>query len=651
MPNSSVQFTPDGKTVTIAKGETLLKAAELAGVFVNSICGGDGLCGKCRVVVREGEVASQPTALLARDEILAGYVLACDTRVMGDLVIEVPEESRLSAKLAFTGEEALRFAKSSTQRDGRKLYASEALSLKHYLAMTPPSLDDNLGDLERVNREIVSVAAHPVMQTGLFNIRHLAGLLRDNDFRITATIGRRGKTAEVVQFEAGDTSGRNYGVAVDIGTTTIVAALVDLNNGETVSRKATYNSQIRFGEDVITRILYTVDNPDGLAQLHDSVVSDINNLVDAAVEECGIDLVDVTYMIATGNTTMTHLFLGLDVANIRKEPYIPTVNSAPVVRAAEAGVSINGRGLLCTLPGSGPFVGSDITADVISCSMHANPELSLLIDLGTNGEIVLGSSEWLMCCSASAGPSFEGGGMRCGIRATEGAIERVAINALGKFVCKVIGKTSPKGICGSGVIDLAAELFRTGAIDKSGRFQRDSVIPGIRDGEYGTEIVVIPGAETATGRDITINEDDLAVFIRSKGAIYTAADSLLSKMGLEFTDVAKVYISGGFGNYVDVGNAILIGLFPDLPLERFQFIGNGSLIGARTCLVSCEALEDAQDVADRMTYVDLSTDTKFMNDFTSSLFLPHTDVEKFPTVMRTLKNAAARRQNSGGIHP
>ena len=214
----------------------------------------------------------------------------------------------------------------------------------------------------------------------------------------------------------------------------------------------------------------------------------------------------------------------------------------------------------------------------------------------------------------------------------------------------MIGKTSPKGICGSGVIDLAAELFRTGAIDKSGRFQRDSVIPGIRDGEYGTEIVVIPGSESATGRDITINEDDLAVFIRSKGAIYTAADSLLSRMGLEFTDVAKVYISGGFGSYVDVGNAILIGLFPDLPLERFQFIGNGSLIGARMCLVSREALEDAQDVSERMTYVDLSTDTKFMNDFTSSLFLPHTDVEKFPSVIRTLKNAASRRQATGGTH-
>jgi uncharacterized 2Fe-2S/4Fe-4S cluster protein (DUF4445 family) len=402
---------------------------------------------------------------------------------------------------------------------------------------------------------------------------------------------------------------------------------------------------------VITRIFHTIDNPGGLDQLHDLVVSDINNLVVAAVEESGIELADITYMVATGNTTMTHLFLGLDVANIRKDPYIPMANAPPVLRAAEVGVSINGRGLLCTLPGAGPFVGSDITADVISCGMHHSPELSLLIDLGTNGEIVLGSSDWLMCCSASAGPAFEGGGMHCGIRATEGAIERVAINSLGKFVCKVIGKTLPKGICGSGVIDLTAELFRVGAIDKSGRFQKDCGLPGIREGEFGTEIVLFQSVDTATGRDITVSEEDLAVFIRSKGAIYTAAEALLHRMGLDFGDLDRVYISGGFGNYVDVGNAILVGLFPDLPIEKYQFIGNGSLNGARMCLESQEALDDVEAVAERMTYVDLCTDPKFMNDFSSSIFLPHTAVEKFPSVMRILKNAAAHRQFAGGTHP
>jgi uncharacterized 2Fe-2S/4Fe-4S cluster protein (DUF4445 family) len=529
-----------------------------------------------------------------------------------------------------------------------KAYAFAPLSHKLYLDMSPPNLDDNLGDLERVYRGINAGGDYPVMQTGLFNLRKLATLLRDSQYRITATMGQRGKTVEVVQFEAEDTTRRNFGVAVDVGTTTVVANLVDLGSGETISRKATYNSQIRFGEDVITRIMHTVEQPGGLEKLHDCVVGDINNLISAMVEEGGISHADVTYVVAAGNTTMIHLLLGIEVANIRREPYIPTATSLPVIRAAETGVSVNGRGLLCCLPGPGPFVGSDITADVISCGMHEQRELSLLIDLGTNGEVALGSRDWLMCCSASAGPAFEGGGLRCGIRATDGAIERVAVNALAKFSYKVIGRTRPKGICGSGLIDLAAELFRAGFIDKSGHFHKDGKVPGLREGENGPELVIVPGKETATGRDITINEDDLAIFIRSKGAIYTAADALLARAGLDFTDIRQLFISGGFGNYVDVGNAVLIGLFPDLPMDRFQFIGNGSLLGARMCLLSREALADAEEVAQRMTYVDLSTDSKFMNDFTSSLFLPHTAVEKFPSVMKLLKAARPAGSAAGG---
>ncbi len=647
MKSCTVQFIPDGRSATVAQGESILKAAEAAGVFVNSICGGDGLCGKCRVVVREGNVTSRPTALLDRDEIRAGYVLACETQVMSDLRVEVPEETRLTGKQAFTAEETLRFGKGSSQRSGVKEYAFGPLSRKVFLFMSPPSLADNLGDLERVYREIAATAPSPVMQTGLFNIRSLSKLVRENDFRITATLGRRGRTTEVVQFEAGDTTRKNFGVALDVGTTTVVANLVDLATGETASRKATYNSQIRYGEDVITRIMHTVEEPDGLAKLHDTVAADINNLVNAMSEESGVSHQDITYMVAAGNTTMTHLLMGLEVANIRKEPYIPGANVLPVVRAAEAGISINGRGLLCTLPGAGPFVGSDVTADIITCSMHEHPALSLLIDLGTNGEVVLGNAEWLMCCSASAGPAFEGGGLRCGIRATEGAIERVAVNALGRFSCKVIGRTRPRGICGSGLIDLAAELFKAGAIDKAGRFVRDCPVSGLRDGEQGLEMVVVPAAETATGRDITVNEDDLAIFIRSKGAIYTAAEALLTRMGLGFPDVRRVFISGGFGNYIDVGNAVLIGLFPDLPAERFQFIGNGSLLGARACLLSAEALDDAESVAGRMTYMDLSTDPGFMNEFTSSLFLPHTALERFPSVMKVLAAASARQAARG----
>jgi uncharacterized 2Fe-2S/4Fe-4S cluster protein (DUF4445 family) len=637
MKDCVVRFLPDEKEAKVPQGETVLRAADAAGVYVNSICGGDGLCGKCRVIVREGEVKSRPTALLDRDEIRRGYILACESQVLSDLRVEVPPETRLTGKPAFTGEEALRFGRVSSLPGGARVYAFDPLSRKLFLPLPPASMGDNLSDLDRVYRQIARRRSDPVMQTGLFNIRKLSALLRESDFTITATLGQRGKTVEVVQFEPGDTSTRNYGVAVDIGTTTVVANLLDLSTGEVLSRKATYNSQIRYGEDVITRILYAGEEPGGLEKLHDGVVKDINDLVNAMVEESGISLHDVTSLVAAGNTTMIHILLSLEIAHIRKEPYIPAASSVPVIRAAEAGVSINGRGLLCCLPGVGPFVGSDVTADMISSGMHQSQELALLFDLGTNGEVVLGNSDWLICCSASAGPAFEGGGLRCGIRATDGAIERVAINQAGKLAYKVIGRSRPRGICGSGLIDLAAELFKAGYLDRSGRFVREGRNSNLRQGENGPEFVLVPADKTATGREITVNEDDLAIFIRSKGAIYTAAEALLNRVGSSFQEIKRVYISGGFGNYVDVGNALAIGLLPDLPLDRFHFIGNGSLNGARMCLASREALAEAEAVAMRMTYFDLSTDPKFMGDFTSSLFLPHTDLERFPSVVRMLK--------------
>jgi uncharacterized 2Fe-2S/4Fe-4S cluster protein (DUF4445 family) len=633
----TVRFLPDGKEARVPQGETVLAAAEAAGVYVNSICGGDGLCGKCRLIIQHGEVISEPTALLDRDEIRRGYILACQSRVESDLRVEVPPETRLTGKPAFAPEEVLRFGGASPEGEEAKSYALDPLCTKMFLPLPPPSLEDNLADLDRVYREISRHRSDAVRQSGLITVQSLATLLRKNDFRITATLAQRGKTVEVVQFEAGDTSRRNYGAAVDIGTTTIVASLLDLAKGGVLSRKATYNSQIRYGEDVITRILHAEEDPEGLGKLQDCVVKDINDLVNAMVEEAGVSLHDVSYLVAAGNTTMIHILLGLEIANIRREPYIPVASAVPVVRAAEAGVSISGRGLLCCLPGAGPFVGSDVTADVVAAGMHRSHDLALMFDLGTNGEVVLGNADWLICCSASAGPAFEGGGLRCGIRATEGAIERAAVSRSGAFVFKVIGGSRPKGICGSGLIDIAAELFKAGYLDKSGRFRREALDSRLKEGENGPELTLVSAEETATGKEITINEDDLAIFIRSKGAIYTAAEALLNRVGAAFSDVRRVYISGGFGNYVDVGNAVAVGLLPDLPLERFRFIGNGSLNGAAMCLASRRALEETEAVAARMTYFELSTDPKFMGDFTSSLFLPHTDLDRFPSVVELLK--------------
>jgi len=348
-----VLFMPSQQMAAVEEGETLLTAAERAGVYVNSICGGEGLCGKCRLILQRGRVDSQPTALLTRDEIRQGYVLACQTRVHSDVVVEVPPESRLEGRPQLMREEAIRFAGVAPRREGAKVYEFAPLCQKQLLEVSLPSLQDNLADLERVFRAIRQKHNYPVMQTGLFNLQHLAPLLRENDWRITATLGQRGGTLEVVQFEAGDESQTNYGVAVDIGTTTVSANLVDLVSGEILGAQACYNSQIRYGEDVISRIIYAAEE-DGLDRLGEAVTGDINTLVLALVEEAGIDLHDVTYMVAVGNTTMIHFLLRMDPRNIRREPYIPTATRPPVIRATEVGVTISGRGLLCPCPGWEP---------------------------------------------------------------------------------------------------------------------------------------------------------------------------------------------------------------------------------------------------------------------------------------------------------
>lgn len=643
MKTFTVTFLPEEKSVEIAPGKTIMEAATAAGVPINSICGGDGICGKCRVIIRSGKVTAEPNEFLTRRDIQRGVALACQTCPEGDVVIEVPLESRVGALPRLTAEDAVRFAPVRQWVGEGAPYAYEPLSRKDYLQLPPPTLDDNISDQERIYRELRRHRHIRIMQTGLAILRQMPALLRASNWRVTVSTGQRGGTVEVVQIEPGDTSSRNYGVAVDVGTTTVDAHLVDLVSSETVGAQAKYNSQISYGEDVISRIMYA-NTDEKLQALRQCVVNDINDLIAALTVETKTRLHDISYVMCAGNTTMTHLLLGLEVANIRREPYVPSASFAPVIRAAEIGIKINARGLLGAVPSVASYVGGDVVADVLVSGMHDSDDVSMLVDMGTNGEIVIGNREWLACCSASAGPAFEGGGITCGMRATQGAIEHIAFDKGCRTAeCGVIGGGKPLGLCGSGLIDLVAELLRAGCIDRSGRFVPE--VCGARFSRDGgqAEFVIIPGSATALGRDIIITEADIASFIRAKGAIYTAAEALLRHTGLDFTDIRHVYVAGGFGSYLDVRKAIRIGLLPDLPTERFQFIGNGSLQGAKMALLSRQALEVMEKrIAPNMTHFELSTDPQFMNEFTGSLFLPHTNIEKFPSVEKEQLEFAAR---------
>lgn len=635
MKTFTVTFLPDNKSVQAAKGKTLLQAAQAAGISINSVCAGDGVCGKCRVLVKSGKVTASPNMFLGRREIQRGMALACQTAVDGDVVVEVPLETRVGGVPQLASEDAVRFGRVTELVGEEAAFAYKPLCRKQFLSLPPPSISDSLPDQERLFREVLRDVPATNMQIGLSVLRRLGEVARRADWKVTALLGQRGKTLEVVDIEPGDTSKHNFGIAVDIGTTTVVAHLVNINDSVTLATKAKYNSQIPFGEDIISRIM-CASTPERREQMKDIIVADINDLIAALVMDTNVRLHDVNFVVCSGNTTMTHMLLALDASNIRREPYVPCISLCPTIRASEAGVTINPRGLLTALPCVASYVGGDIVADVVVSGMSRSPELSLLIDLGTNGELVLGNSDWLVCCSASAGPSFEGGGIACGMRATNGALERVNLGKGGRVESfTVVSGGKPQGICGSGLIDAIGELLRVGCIDRAGRFVEDVCGNRLRRNDTGElEFVLFAGEETALGRDIMLKESDIQNLIRSKGSIFMAAECLLDYVNHSFQDVRHVYIAGGFGNYLRIPQAIGIGLLPDLPHDRFHFIGNGSVQGAKMALLSEDVMKYMIDqVAGSMTYIDLSTYHKYMNEYSSCLFLPHTDIEKFPSVV------------------
>jgi len=394
---------------------------------------------------------------------------------------------------------------------------------------------------------------------------------------------------------------------------------------------SSYNKQIAFGDDVITRIIYAREES-GLDKLHHAVIDNMNSIIQDLVNEYKVPLNNVTGVMCAGNTTMIHLLLRVDPTFIRREPYVSTANFVPVIRAAEAGIRINHRGLLACVPGVSTYVGGDIVAGAVACGIHKEDKLTLLIDVGTNGEIVLGNKEWMVCCSASAGPAFEGSGVAGGMRATNGAIDRVTIDEDFNAEVKTIGDAAPMGICGSGYIRLLSAMLKRGIIGRNGSINRDLKTDRIRQQDNEYEYVVVFKDKACCEYDIVIKESDIDNIKRSKGAIFSAVATLVKKVDLNFDDIEKIYIAGGFGTYLDISDAISIGLLPDVERKKFKYVGNSSLIGSRSILLSYDAMKDAEDVARKMTYIELSRDNFYMDEYVSSLFFPHTNLEKFPSV-------------------
>ena len=640
MEKFKVTFYPDNKTIEVEKDRSILSAAISAGVYINSSCGGDGVCGRCKVFLKSGKVVSQSAGRLTTQERERGVHLACEAFVQSDLEVEVLPESRLSLEGLtqeeinkrlqndYSAPEEIEVAAASADAG---IFVHSPLATKLYLELEPPDLEDKISDLERLYRSIRKVKNIPEMQSGLSNIRGLGELLRDSGWKVTVTLGKRNDSVEIVLVESGDTSSKNFGLCFDIGTTTVSAQLVDLNTKQVLGTKATYNKQAAFGSDVITRIIYAKEE-DGLQQLHRAVIEDMNEMAQELVKEHNVDLNDVTCAVCAGNTTMIHLLLRVDPSYIRREPYTPVFNFAPVLRAAETELRINPRGLLSCIPGVASYVGGDVTAGVLSCGLYRQEELGLLIDIGTNGEIVLGNKEFLISAAASAGPAFEGSGISCGMRATKGAIQKVRIKPESlELSYSVIGEVKPLGICGSGYIDLIAQMLLAGILDKGGKI-KDIKNKRIREGELGREFVVAFKDQSASDSDVFINEADIENLKRAKAAIYSATSILLKHMGLNLSQVQKIFIAGGFGTYLDMENAVAIGLLPDVERSRFLFIGNSSLSGSRQVLLSYEAMKKADEIAKKITYFELSVEQSYMEEYMAALFFPHTDLGLFPSL-------------------
>lgn len=506
----------------------------------------------------------------------------------------------------------------------------DPMTKKIFLQLPEPGLSDNRGDVDRLRGELLKAAGQVVIDLDL--MRRVSSTVREAGWGVTAVVGDFDCGSKLIGLEAGDTTGRHYGLAVDIGTTTVVAYLVEMKSGGVIDAAAGYNGQIRFGEDILSRI-FSARDEEGLQLLRSAVVNTLNGLFITLARRNGLAAEDFSAVSVGANTTMAHLFLGIDPQNICVAPYIPAVNSPGIIEAGLLGLSVSKKAPVYILPGVGSYLGGDVIAGVLASGMHTSGELALLVDIGTNGEIVMGNSQWLVACAGAAGPALEGGVAASGMRAEPGAIYRVCIDhGAGRVEYSTIGGEAPVGICGSGLVDAIAELFLSDMIDRSGRFRGGKDV-----------FVVVPAGESGTGKDIVVSQADISNFMRTKGAVNAALELLLESVGCGLGEIERFYAAGAFGQHLDIESAVTLGLYPDLPRDRIIKIGNSSGEGARLALMSRQCRREAGDIAGNITYFELNANQEFMNKFVSSKFIPHTNMDYFPTVKKRLAERGVGR--------
>lgn len=633
------QFESGEPTIAYAaEGENLLEVARKTNVAIDAPCSGNASCGKCRVRLLSGELDSKKTRHITDEEYEAGWRLACVSKIIDDVTIEVPDiasayRSRMKVADLSSKDEIAIFQQAKQGIESTGIVMQNNMGIEH-LTMDAPTLDDTMPDNERFTWALKAATGLDKVRIPYSVLCKLPDVLRDGDFTVTCIVRKTKRDVFVYDVFPGKNEPVIGGLAVDIGTTTVSAILINMLNGEIIAKASAGNGQIRYGADVINRIIES-QKPGGKRLLQKAVIEEtINPMIAHMCRMSGFDSHRIYRMSVASNTTMNHLLMGINADPLRMEPYIPTFFKTNSLYASDIGIQIHPDAHIILAPNIGSYVGGDITAGTLVSLLWDKPEFSLFIDLGTNGELVFGNNEFMVSCACSAGPAFEGGDISCGMRATDGAIEACRIDKeTMEPTYDVIGDpgTKPIGLCGSGLIDVISELFKAGMISPKGKFIREG--RRIRHDQYGMGSYVLAFQEEAGSvKDVEITEVDIDNFIRAKGAIFSAIRTMLKYLDFDISMIENVYVAGGIGSGINMANAVSIGMFPDIPLENFHYIGNSSLAGAYSMLLSGDAERKTYELARNMTYLELSTVPSYMDEFVACCFLPHTDSSLFPSL-------------------
>ena len=609
-----VTFEPEGRSVYVLKGTNLIEAAGEAGIILNTPCGGQGTCGKCRVQITTGtpEASETDAKALSESELEAGYRLACQTKVQDSLVVFVPDDVRFFEQEILTH---------GVHRD----VAIRPAVTKHHVCLEPATLENPIADADRLLLALKEAA--PEAGIDLDVMRELPMRLRSGSDGVTVVYDADAK--RIITIEEGDTTAENYGVAVDIGTTTVVGMLLDLNTGRQVAVAARTNPQVARGDDVISRITYVQENEQGLKELQETIAGCLNDIIGEVCEKAGIARTRIYEVTVVGNTTMGHIFLGIDPRHIAQAPYAAVYRKAVTTTASRAGLAIHEEGRVFAMPNIAGFVGGDTVGVILATDLMFSDEIRLALDIGTNGEMALGSKDRIIACSTAAGPAFEGARIRFGMRAAEGAVEKVVFNE--DVEIRVIGNVPARGLCGTALIDTVAELLRVGVVDCMGKMLSPDEVPAsvsdairrrVVPGSPGFDFVLVEGERTHNGEPVLLTQKDVREVQLAKGAISAGLSIIMKELGVTTDDIAEVLLAGAFGNFIRRSKAKRIGMIPDLPTQRIRCVGNAAGVGARMVLAARECRELAERISQNADYVELGGRPDFQMEFMNAMIFP-----------------------------